>query len=132
MGSTYGFESSNGSAVTSAGGVGTAYCPILCDRVSSEEQHLVPGRCLSSSLLQGDRVLSVVKLHNYGLSRVEVKHIGTHLAHLHSTPKVEPCKFFNVLIGDLNIKVENEKSSEPGHAFEGRIIDRGYVNLLCL
>ena len=98
--------------------------------VSFEEQHLVPGRCLSIPFFQGSRVLTVVNLHNYDLSRVQVQQIGTHLASLHSNAKVDPCKFFSVLIGDLSIKGENEKSFKPGKAFEGRIIDRGYVNPL--
>ena len=58
----------------------------------------------------------LLNLHSYGPSRDKVKHRGTHLAHLHSSAKVDPCRFFNDLIGDRKTKAENEKSDKPGNA----------------
>ena len=45
--------------------------------------------------------------------------------------KVNPSLSFGALVGDLNIKAQNEKSYKLGRKLEGSIRDRGYINQFC-
>jgi len=120
----------DGLPMANAGGVVTAICPELAAQANFEERCLVPGRCVAVSILAGARVLTVLNLHNYGLQTSQVQFLATYLSSLAINIKVNPCARFGILVGDLNIKAENEKSFKVGRDFDSGARDRGYSNPL--
>lgn len=113
-----------------AGGVATAICPVLSSMAICKPQYLVPGRCLVSSHFVGEHILTVCNVHNYGLSSCDTATIKDFLFVLGSSIEVNPTSMLGVLVGDLNIKAEHERSFKVGSGFAGGPRDRGFSNPL--
>ena len=56
---------------------------------------------------------------------------GSFLDSVAARVKVNPDVCFGVVVGDLNIKAQNERSFKLGRNLEGSVRDRGYINPLC-
>ena len=107
---------SDGTFNGGAGGVAIAICPLLNNLAICNPQCVVPGRCLGTSICLGDKVLTVCNVHNYGLSFADTRSIKDFLFLLGSGIEVDPTRRIGILIGDLNIKAEHEKSFKIGVA----------------
>jgi hypothetical protein len=108
----------DGMEASSAGGVVTAVCPHISGCGSFEDVVLVPGRCLGTSIFVGDKVLHVLNIHNHDLRAHQVRHIGNYMSQIAQDIKVAPCSKFGILIGDLNIKAEEELVFKVGRAVD--------------
>ena len=75
-------QSADGMLVPSAGGIACATCLTLSRKANFEQNILVPGRCMSLAMSLGDRVLTVVNLHNYAFSVSDVLYVGEFLSRL--------------------------------------------------
>ena len=120
----------DGSANPNAGGCCTLICPGVCALANFEHLDIVPGRCIGTSILTGDKSFSVCNVHNYGLSLRDIKTIKNFLVTLSSNVGLFPTKSFGVLVGDINIKAEHEGSFKVGGSFVGALRDRGFSNPL--
>ena len=107
----------DGCSSPNSGGVVTLVCPKLCAGANFDTQVLVPGRCICTPVLSGDRVLTVCNVHNYGLSLFEIKSIKSFLFNLCSNIEFSPSKMLGILIGDINTKAEHERSFKIGGNF---------------
>ena len=109
-----------------SGGVATLICPSLAAVANFDNQFVVPGRCLASSLKVRNKCLSVCNVHNYGLSISDVRAIKDFLSLLCSSIELNPTSMLGILVGDVNIKAEHERSFKIGHSFAGGLRDRGW------
>ena len=120
----------DGSCNPSAGGLVTAICPAICEVAICESQIIIPGRSSCVSILSRGKVLSVLNVHNYGLTFREAKIIRDFLRELRVSIEDEPTKAMGLLVGDLNIKAEHEKSFKIGSALERCVADGRFQNPL--
>ena len=111
-------RSDDGMETACAGGVVTAVCPSIASFALFEDEVLIPGRCIGTSILAGDKVLTVLNLHNHGLKAEQVRRIGNFTSLIIHNIRDSPCSKFGILLGDLNIKAEEELVFNVGRNFE--------------
>ncbi len=89
----------DGSVNPASGGLVTAVSPLIKGMANFEDAELVPGRCLCTSVLLGDKVLAVINLHNYGINSQDIQSIGEYLASLRNNIR-------SLLVADLESSLE--------------------------
>jgi len=120
--------SADGTQSPGAGGVVTAICPKLKGMANLMDTVLVPGRCLVTSILLGSKVLTVLNLHNYGFKVPQVQRIGNFMSSLALDVKNDPSSQIGILLGDLNIKAEDERSFKVGRNFVRKVMTHDFAN----
>ena len=113
-----------------AGGVVIAVAPHLKDLATFEDHFVIPGRCIGISISIRGKCLTVINLHNYGLFANQVRAIGRFMSSLAVGIKASPHCLSGLLVGDLNIKAEHERTFKVGRVFAGGARDRVYSNPL--
>ena len=125
-----GFEDGEGNPFPNAGGIVTALCPVLCEMAICQSQIIIPGRCSCVSILAGGKVLSVLNVHNFGLSFRQAKIIRDFVNELSVNVNASPTTSLGLLVGDINIKAEHERSFKISAGILRGVADRGYSNPL--
>ena len=113
-----------------AGGVVIAVAPHLKDMAIFEDHFVIPGRCIGISISIRGKCLTVINLHNYGLFANQVRAIGNSMSSLAVGIKASPHCQSGLLVGDLNIKAEHERTFKVGRVLAGGARDRVYSNPL--
>ena len=111
------------------GGVVTAICPVLADRVQISDVVLAHGRCIFTELAfpketeprvggcgsaLHSRAVYIGNIHNYGLKSVHLNGISRHLAHLRDKVQADPISFMAVLVGDFNFRHRGDRDFKVG------------------
>mgnify|MGYP000686098511 CR=1 FL=1 len=112
-------QNRDGSEAPGTGGMVLAFCPQLSLVATFANTVLVHGRCIGTKISYRDKILTVVNIHNYGLSPTEIHRIGNYLSESAQNVSISPVNQFSIFVGDLNIKAEDEKCFKAGRNLEG-------------
>ncbi len=104
-----------------------AFCPQLTLLASFANTVLVHGRCIGTRISYLDKVLTVVNVHNYGLSSAQISRIGNYLSSSAQNVTISLVNQFSLFLGDLNIKAEDERCFKAGRNLEG-LRTRNFAN----